>query len=100
MIPKFKKDDRVCCLATRFDDVPDAQGRLFSELHLAKQKTRWCFGTVKRVLGGRHFKGLYKVKWDGDTRQYNSHEEHLKSPGEAESDAEGDHDPESDQKNC
>ena len=82
MQPKFKKEDRVCCLATRFDGEPDAQGRMFSDLHLAKEKTKWCFGTVSRVLGGKNFKGLYKVKWDGDNKQYNSHEEHLKSAKE------------------
>ena len=46
-------NDRVQCLATRFDDELDAQGRLFSELHEKKEKTKFCCGTVKRVLADK-----------------------------------------------
>ena len=79
MRPKYATGERVCCLVTRFDDELDAQGRLFSQIHFAKEKYRWCFGAVSRVLGGRNFNRVYNVKWDGDSKQYKSHEEHLKS---------------------
>ena len=71
---QYAVNDRVQCLATRFDDQPDAQGRLFSELHEKKEKTKFCYGTVKRVLADKLH---YKVLWDGDKRQYKSAAAHL-----------------------
>jgi hypothetical protein len=68
---------RVKCLATRFDDEPNAQGRLFSELHEKKEKTNICCGTAKRVLADKLH---YKVLWDGDKRQYKSAAAHLSLP--------------------
>ena len=74
MPPQYAVNGRVQCLATRFDAEPDANGRLFSELYEMKEKTKWCYGTVKRVLAdGKH----YRVLWDGDKRQYKSAAEHL-----------------------
>ena len=71
---QYAVNDRVQCLATRFDDQPDAQGRLFSELHEKKEKTKFCYGTVKRVYADKLH---YKVLWDGDSRQYKSAAAHL-----------------------
>ena len=81
---QFEVNDRVQCLATRFDGAPDAQGRLFSQLHEKKEKTPYCFGTVKQVLQGRKY---YKVLWDGDKRQYKSAAEHLSLITEGDSDS-------------
>ena len=66
---KYKKGDRVKCLATRFDtdDNKDAQGRKWSEVYMAKEKTKWCRGTIQSLVGGRRFAGNYKVKYDGDS---------------------------------
>ena len=81
---QYAVNDRVQCLATRFDDGPDAQGRLFSELHEKKEKTKFCHGTVKRVLAD---KAHYKVLWDGDRRQLKSAAAHLSLFTEDDSDS-------------
>ena len=73
---KYKKGDRVKCLATRFDtdDNKDAQGRKWSEVYMAKEKTKWCRGTIQSLVGGRRFAGNYKVKYDGDSAALTSNE--------------------------
>jgi hypothetical protein len=71
-------------LATQFDDEPDAQGRLFSELHEKKEKTKFCCGTVKRVLADKLH---YKLLWDGDKRQCKSAAAHLSLFTEDDSDS-------------
>ena len=90
MKPKYVTGDRVKCLATRFDQPggEDAQGRKWSQLHMAKEKTKWVLGTIVRHLGGtRNFKGQYKVRYDGDKTQTNSAESHLEKCREEESDS-------------
>ena len=77
-------NDRAQCLATRFDDEPDAQGRLFSELHEKKEKTKFCHGTAKRVLADKLH---YKVLWDGGKRQCKSAAAHLSLFTEDDSDS-------------
>ena len=64
------------CLATRFDTAEnkDAQGRKWSEVHVAKEKTKWCRGTIQSLVGGRRFAGNYKVKHDGDSAALTSNE--------------------------
>ena len=76
---KYKKGDRVKCLATRFDieENKGSQGRLWSELYKAKEKTKWYRGVIQSLMGGRKFAGNYKVKYDGDSRGYTSNESHL-----------------------
>ena len=56
---KYKKGDRVKCLATRFDTDKnkDAQGRKWSEVYMAKEKTKWYRGTIQALVGGRRFAG-------------------------------------------
>ena len=73
---KHKKGDRVKCLATRFDtdENRDAQGRKWSEVCVAKEKTKWCRGTIQSLVGGRSFAGNYKVKYDGDRFALTSNE--------------------------
>ena len=62
MADRWKKGDRVKCLATRFDeDSEDFQGREFSERHALDGHGSYCHGTVFRVLRGR----TVKVKYDG-----------------------------------
>ena len=89
---KYKFGDRVKCLATRFDTPgnEDSQGRKWSDIHMQQEKTKWVYGTVMRLLGGRRWAGNYKIKYDGDSRQETSHESHLEAAppiGEEESDS-------------
>ena len=91
---KHKAGDRVKCLATRFDKPgnEDAQGRKWSQVHILQEKTKWVYGTVMRLLGGRRWQGNYKIKYDGDTRQETSHESHLQAAppiGEEHDDSDG-----------
>ena len=80
-MPSYAVGDRVKCLATRFDEgSEDSQGRTFSQRHLLKEQSSWVVGTVRRVLRG----DKYKVLWDGDSRQYTSHESHLEAWNEEE----------------
>ena len=90
MKPKCNTGDRVKCLATRFDQPggEDAQGRKWSQVHFAKEKSKWVLGTIVKHLGGtRNFKGQYKVKCDGDKTQTSSAESHLEKCREEESDS-------------
>ena len=77
-MPKYKVGDRVKCLATRFDaaGTEDAQGRSWSQVHYLKEKTNWVCGTVQKLMGGRRWAGIYKVKYDGDGAAMNTHEQH------------------------
>ena len=61
------------CLATRFDGEPDSNGRIFSQNHFRDTGDTWDHGTVKRVLRNN----VYKVLYDGDSRQSSSAAEHL-----------------------
>ena len=55
-MPAHTKDERVKCLASRFDENPeDNQGRTFSQRHMLPEGTKWVFGTAKRVLKGLYF---------------------------------------------
>ena len=84
-MPAHMKDERVKCLASRFDgNSEDNEGRTFSQRHMLSEGTQWCYGTVKRVMKGDN----YKVLWDGDHRQYTSHTSHLEPADDDEGDAE------------
>ena len=46
----------------------------------AGKKTKWVYGTVHKLLGGRRWGGNYKIKYDGDGgKQETSHESHLQA---------------------
>ena len=69
----FEFGERVKCLATRFDGGPDSNGRIFSQNHFRDTGDTWVHGTVKRVLRNH----VYKVLYDGDSRQSSSAADHL-----------------------
>ena len=66
----FQKEDRVKCLATRFDAEADRNGLVFSQLHLQAGMGAWVHGTIKHVhvRRGRQTQ-RYKALYDGDSTQ-------------------------------
>ena len=64
----FQKEDRVKCLATRFDAEADRIGLVFSQLHLQAGMGAWIHGTIKNayVRRGRQTQRC-KVLYDGDS---------------------------------
>ena len=74
----FEKEDRVKCLATRFNAEPDRNGLLFSELHLQAGLGTWVHGTVKHVYKRRGRQAQkYKILYDGDNTQSASEGSHV-----------------------
>ena len=66
----FQKEDRVKCLATRFDAEADRNGLVFSQLHLQAGMGAWVHGTIKHVCvrRGRQTQRR-KALYDGDSTQ-------------------------------
>jgi hypothetical protein len=76
MPPQWKVGQRVRCLATRFNnDDADADGKFFSDHHLARTGDTYVEGVVKRKLARPA--NTYKVLYDGDTSQSKSPGTHL-----------------------
>ena len=44
---------------------------------MPRENTKWVYGTVTKLMGGRRFNGNYKVKYDGDDTLCTSNESRL-----------------------
>jgi hypothetical protein len=74
----FAVEERVRCLATRFDkDSEDRNGDVFSVRHRRAGNGDYCYGTVRWVYSSRRGPAKYRVFYGGDATQMQSVEDHL-----------------------